>query len=93
VPVSWGLLLPYLRLEATRRTQHTRDAATATLVNGNTTVLIPTDADTTSGYGNVALGVSGVHQGGMSWFADFETGVAQKGYRSQRFGLGLRFEL
>jgi uncharacterized protein YhjY with autotransporter beta-barrel domain len=93
VPVSWGLVLPYLRLEATRRTQHTRDAATATLVNGNTTVLIPTDADTTSGYGNVALGVSGVHQGGMSWFADFETGVAQKGYRSQRFGLGLRFEL
>ncbi|HEY0818064.1 MAG TPA: autotransporter outer membrane beta-barrel domain-containing protein [Rhizobacter sp.] len=93
VPVSWGLVLPYVRLEATRRTQSTRDAASATLVNGNTTVLIPNDADTRSGYGNVALGVSSLHQGGMSWFADVETGVAQKGYRSQRFGLGLRFEL
>ncbi len=93
VPVSWGLVLPYVRLEATRRTQRTRDAASATLVNGNTTVLIPTSADTNASYGNVALGVSSVHQGGMSWYADYETGVAQKGYRSQRVGLGLRFEL
>lgn len=93
VPVSWGLVLPYVRVEATHRTQRTRDAASATLVNGNTTVLIPTNADTSAGYGNVALGVSSVHQGGMSWYADYETGVAQKGYRSQRLGLGLRFEL
>ncbi|MBL0727842.1 autotransporter outer membrane beta-barrel domain-containing protein [Piscinibacter sp. HJYY11] len=93
LPVSWGLVLPYVRVEATRRTQHTRDAASATLVNGNTTVLIPTTADTSAGYGNVALGLSSVHQGGMSWYVDYETGVAQKGYRSQRLGLGLRFEL
>lgn len=93
VPVSWGLVLPYVRVEATRRTQHTRDGASATMVNGNTTVLIPTTADTRAGYGNVALGVSSVHQGGMSWYADYERGVAQKGYRSQRVGLGLRFEL
>lgn len=93
VPVSWGLVLPYVRLEATHRTQRTRDAASATMVNGNTTVLIPTTADTSAGYGNVALGMSSVHQGGMSWYVDYETGVAQKGYRSQRLGLGLRFEL
>ena len=93
VPVSWGLVLPYVRLEATHRTQRTRDAASASLVNGNTTVLIPNTADTSAGYGNVALGLSSVHQGGMSWYVDYETGVAQKGYRSQRLGLGLRFEL
>lgn len=93
VPVSWGLVLPYVRVEATHTTQRTRDAASASLVNGNTTVLIPNTADTSAGYGNVALGVSSVHEGGMSWYADYETGVAQKGYRSQRLGLGLRFEL
>lgn len=93
VPVSWGLVLPYVRVEAARRTQRTRDAANATLVNGNTTVLIPNTADTSAGYGNVALGLSSVHEGGMSWYVDYETGVAQKGYRSQRLGLGLRFEL
>lgn len=93
VPVSWGLLLPYLRVEASYRTERAPDAPTATLVNGNTTVLLPNSADTSSGYGNLALGVSSVHLGGMSWFADFETGVAQKGYQSRRIGLGVRFEL
>lgn len=93
VPVSWGIVLPYLRVELTHRRDRTRDEPGATLVNGNTAVLLPNSADTRSSHGNVALGVSGLHQGGVSWFADVETGVAQKGYRSQRVGLGLRFEL
>lgn len=93
VPVSSGIVLPYVRLELTRRSDKTSQAPTATLLNGNTTLLIPTTADTSSTYGNLALGVSYLNQHGVSWFADYESGVAQKGYRSQRFGLGLRFEL
>ena len=93
LPVSWGILLPYVRLELSHRNDKTRQAATATLINGNTTLLVPTAADTSGTYGNVALGVAGVNQGGTSWFADYETGVAQKGYRTRRIGLGLRFEL
>lgn len=93
VPVSWGVVLPYLRLEASRRSDSTQQAATATLLSDNTALLVPSDADTRGSYGSVALGVSGVNQGGISWFADWENGIAQKGYRTQRFGFGLRFEL
>jgi uncharacterized protein with beta-barrel porin domain len=93
LPVSWGIVTPYLRLEASHRSDKTRKAATATLINGNTPLLLPTAADTSGSYGNVALGVSGVNQGGWSWFADVETGVSQPGYSSRRIGLGLRREL
>lgn len=93
VPVPWGLLLPYVRAEVTHRRERAKDTPTATLVNGGGAVLIASSADTNASHGNLALGVSGVNQGGMSWFADCETGVAQKGYRTQRIGLGLRFEL
>ena len=93
VPVSWGVLLPYVRLELTRRSEALQQSPTATLLNGSTPLLVPTAADTTGSHGSVAAGLSGLHQGGVSWFADYETGVAQKGYRSERIGLGLRFEL
>ncbi len=93
VPVSWGVLLPYVRLELTHRSEALQQAPTATLLSGNTTLLVPSVADASGSHGSVAVGVSGLQQGGMSWFADYETGVAQKGYRSERIGLGLRFEL
>lgn len=93
VPLSSGIVLPYVRLELTRRSDKTSEAPTATLLNGNTTLLLPTAADTSSTYGNLALGVSYLNQHGVSWFADYESGIAQKGYRSRRFGLGLRVEL
>ncbi|HZE90124.1 MAG TPA: autotransporter outer membrane beta-barrel domain-containing protein [Rhizobacter sp.] len=93
VPVSWGVLLPYVRAELSHRNDATRKAATATLLSDNTTLLIPTAAETSNHYGSLAVGVSGLHQRGISWFLDCESGLAQKDYRTQRFGLGLRFEL
>jgi uncharacterized protein YhjY with autotransporter beta-barrel domain len=93
IPVSWGLVLPYVRAEISQRKDSTREAATARLLSDNTTLLVPVAAELRNKYGTVAVGVSGLHQGGVSWFADVESGFAQDSYRTRRFGLGLRFEL
>lgn len=93
VPVSWGIVLPYARVEYTHRVDKTAQSPTATLLNDGTTLLLPTAADTRADHGHVALGLTGVNQQGVSWFADFQTGVALKGYRSRRLSLGMRVEL
>ncbi len=93
VPVSWGVMLPFVRMELSHRNDKTRQAATATLLSGNTPLLLPTATNFSDTYGTVGLGVSGVNQGGMSWFVDYESGLKQNGYRNQHLGLGLRFEL
>lgn len=93
IPVSWGIVLPYVRLEWAHRKDSSKQTGDITLLSDNSLLYSPTALSTTTDYGNLALGVSGVQQGGVSWFADFESGLAQQGYRSQRFSLGLRFEL
>ncbi len=93
VPTSWGIVLPYVRLELSHRNDsHSRNPG-ATLLSDNTSLLIPAAVDARDNFANAAAGISGVNQGGISWFFDYETGLAQQGYRTQRFGLGLRFEL
>jgi len=93
IPVSWGLVLPHVRVELTRRKDSTAQAANATLLIDNTPVFESTGAEIDRNYGAVAVGVAGVNQGGASWFADWESTVAQQGYRARRIVLGLRFEL
>lgn len=93
IPVSWGLVLPHVRVELTRRKDSTAQQASSTLLIDNTPVFEPGAAEIDRNYGAVALGVAGVNQGGVSWFADWESTVAQQGYRARRIVLGLRFEL
>jgi len=93
IPVSWGLVLPHVRVELTRRKDSTSQAANATLLIDNSPVFESTGAEIDRNYGSVAVGVAGVNQGGASWFADWESTVAQQGYRARRIVLGLRFEL
>lgn len=93
IPVSWGIVLPHVRVELSRRKDATPRAPTATLLSDNTTLLIPTAAEADRSYGSVAFGVSALNQSGVSWFADYESSVAQKNYRTRRFSLGLRVEL
>jgi outer membrane autotransporter protein len=92
VPTSWGIVLPFVRAELTQRRDGVRQAAQATLLDDNSAVLVPVSPDTRDGFGTVGFGVSGVHTEGLSWFADYETAVGQKGYRSRRLGFGLRSE-
>jgi outer membrane autotransporter protein len=92
VPVEWGIVLPFVRAEISQRRDAVKQAPTATLIDGTTPLLVPTSADTQDGFGTLAIGVSGVNTGGLSWFADLETGVGQKGYRTRRLGFGLRSE-
>lgn len=93
IPVSWGLVLPHLRVELTRRKDSTEQGASATLLIDNSPVFEPVAAEIDRKYGAVAVGVAGVNQGGVSWFADWEATVAQQGYRARRIVLGMRFEL
>ena len=92
VPTTWGIVLPFVRAELTHRRDGMRQLPTATLLDDNSTLLLPTSADTRDGYGTVGFGVSGVHTDGINWFADFETAIGQKGYQSRRLGFGLRSE-
>lgn len=93
IPVSWGVVLPHARVELTRRTDSQQKSPNARLLNGNTTLLIPTSADTDRSYGNWAIGVSSITQRGVTLFCDYESGFALQGYRSQRITVGLRSEL
>lgn len=92
IPTSWGVVLPFIRVELTRRTE-SQDTPSARLINGGTAMLIPTSAGNDSSYGNWALGMSSITQHGMTMFVEYESGFALQGYRSQRFSLGLRHEL
>lgn len=93
IPVSWGLVLPHVRFELTRRKDTVQQAPTATLLTDNTPLLIPASGEIDRNYGAAAIGISGIGQSGVSWFADYESTVAQQGYRARRFSLGLRVEI
>ncbi len=92
-PQSWGSLLPYVRLEATHRSDSSSSSATARLLADNTSLLIPTAADVSPSYGSLALGVSAVTPYGYSAFFDVQSNFGQKGYRFQHVSAGIRFEL
>jgi outer membrane autotransporter protein len=93
VAQSWGLLLPYLRVEWSERQDRPGGQAGARLLADNSPLLIPTAGEERRHSGALAVGLTAVTQRSFSAFLDFQTGFAQQGYRIQRFGAGLRFEL
>jgi outer membrane autotransporter protein len=93
VPQSWGLLLPYIRVELSSRQDRPGGSATGRLLADNSPLLIPTPGDERNRFGAVAVGLTAITQHAWSLFVDFQTGFAQQGYRIQRLGAGLRFEL
>jgi hypothetical protein len=93
VPQPWGLWLPYLRLEMSSRQDRPSSGATGTLLSDNSALLIPSAGDERNRFGAVALGFTVVTQRATTAFVDVQTGFAQQGYRIQRIGAGLRFEL
>jgi hypothetical protein len=56
-------------------------------------LLIPGPGDERNRFGSFALGLTAITQRSYSLFLDFQTGFAQQGYRIQRLGAGVRFEL
>ncbi len=93
VPQSWGLLLPYLRMEWSERRDRPGGEVGGRLLSDNSALLIPGAGDERSHAGSVAVGFTALTQRSFSTFVDFQTGFAQQGYRIQRLGAGLRFEL
>jgi outer membrane autotransporter protein len=93
VPQPWGLWLPYVRLEMSSRQDRPNSGATGTLLSDNSALLIPGAGDERNRFGALALGFTVVTQRATTAFFDVQTGFAQQGYRIQRLGAGLRFEL
>jgi outer membrane autotransporter protein len=90
---SWGLLLPYARVELSQRQDRMGGESRGRLLADGTALLIPTPAEGDRRYGSVALGITAVTQRALSAFVDIQSGFGHSGYRVQRLGLGLRYEL
>lgn len=93
IPMSWGVLLPQARLEFTHLFGLRDGGAGARLFNGNATVALPTAGAVDRQFGNAALGLSAITQGGWTVFGEAEFGFAQDGYGSSKLSLGVRHEL
>lgn len=94
LPQSWGVLVPYARVELTQIT-HWRiqgDSAQA-YVSATGALPVPHPIEVDRNYGQFGLGVSGVLQRGLSVFADYDQGFGIQGVSQWRFNLGLRSEL
>ncbi|HRH18462.1 MAG TPA: autotransporter outer membrane beta-barrel domain-containing protein [Aquabacterium sp.] len=94
LPQTWGVLLPHARLEWTQVTRWRMSGDSAQAYASDTGLMpVPHPIEVDRAYGQWALGVSGVLQRGLSLFADYDQGFAQRGVSQWRFSVGLRSEL
>lgn len=93
IPVSWGVVLPYARVEWTRRTDSGSGSASARMLSDNSALLVPSGDDKGRSYGAWAVGTSTLMQNGVSAFVDFESGFGQQGYRIRRIAAAVRIEM
>jgi hypothetical protein len=93
IPVSWGVVLPYARVEWTRRTDSGSASASARMLSDNSALLVPSGDDKGRSYGAWAVGASTLTQHGVSAFVDFESGFGQQGYRIRRIAAAVRIEM
>jgi outer membrane autotransporter protein len=94
VPQTWGVLLPYARLEwsETTRLRLTGTSAQAyATAQGWLPAPAPQAADRHQG--SAAVGLSSVNAKGMSLFADYEQGIGLSNTTRWRFSAGVRQEL
>lgn len=90
---DWGVLLPYARLEWVHEFETDPQTTIARFVNDPTnTPIVITGDEQDDGYGNVAIGISGVFANGRSAFLQYERRFAQEAIDRQTFTIGGRFE-
>lgn len=90
---DWGVLLPYGRVEWVKEFEDDAQVITTRFVNdpNRNGISIVTDAQD-DGYGNVALGFTGVFANGRSAFLQYERRFAQESIDRSTLTLGGRFE-
>lgn len=90
---SWGVLLPYGRLEWVHEFEDEVPLTIARFVNDPTGTPITFSGEAQDeGYGNVALGFTAVFAQGRSAFVQYERRYAQDNFSRQTFTVGGRFE-
>lgn len=90
---SWGVLLPYSRIEWVHEFETDPQTTIARFINDPTgTPITITGEEQDDGYGNVSLGLSGVFANGRSAFLQYERRFAQDAIDRDSFTIGGRFE-
>jgi outer membrane autotransporter protein len=92
VSASWGVLLPYARLELQYLAQTSAQDVTAQLAAASSpAILVPALGDDRT-FGNFAVGASAILPRGVSGFFTYEQLVGKDNFRNQKYTLGLRVE-
>jgi outer membrane autotransporter protein len=93
ISTSWGVLLPYGRLEYQYIANSSADDITARVAAD--TVSLPAQFQILGqdkNFGSFAVGVSAVFARGMSGFASYERQFARDNFTDERYLLGIRAE-
>jgi outer membrane autotransporter protein len=93
MPQSWGVLLPFARVEFTNQRDQAPSAPSARLLSDNSPLLIPTASKDNRDFGTFAMGLNAITPHGYSFFLDYQRAFGIKGYRLEHLTLGVRFEL
>lgn len=94
IPTSWGLIAPHARIEFTQITGwHIQGNSAATYVSGQGLLPAPSPLAIDRQFGQIGAGTSLILQRGLTVFADYDTGFAQRDVSTWRMTLGVRYEL
>jgi outer membrane autotransporter protein len=92
VSTSWGVLLPYAKLELQYLAQTSAQDVTAQLAAASSpAILVPALGDDRT-FGNFAVGASAILPRGVSGFFTYEQLFGKDDFRNQKYTLGLRVE-
>jgi uncharacterized protein YhjY with autotransporter beta-barrel domain len=92
ISTSWGVLLPYGKVELQYLAQSSAQNLTAQLAAASSSsTIVPTLGQDRS-FGNFSLGASAILPHGISGFFTYEQLFGKDNYKGQRYTLGLRVE-
>jgi outer membrane autotransporter protein len=92
ISTSWGVLLPYGKVELQYLAQSSAQDVTALVVGSSAPATILPKLGDDKTFGNFAAGVSAILPNGFSCFFNYEQLFGKENFEDQRYTLGLRLE-
>jgi len=93
ISTSWGVLLPYGKVEFQYLAQSNAQNVTAQLVGITNPASIIPKLGQDKTFGNFAAGASAILPNGFSCFFNYEQLFGKENFKDQRYTIGLRIEL
>ncbi len=92
IGTSWGVLVPYAKIELQHLAQSNAQDVTAQLAGlGSPSSIVPTLGPDRN-FGNFAAGASGILANGFTCFFNYEQSFGKESFKGQKYTLGLRLE-